>query len=159
MASGSVLSPDYTAAEVAEYCMNAFMGRHRLLDVVEEMTQAGVIRSGPQAAAVYHELRSSLVSSSGSYPEAESWLKRLTEDFADGRIGTGTGPEFRSLAAQSMIKDIELLEVICSASWSAGKNTGCSTRTTAISSSSAGPSSHLRRSARTERDDRGGEAG
>ena len=109
MASGSVLSPDDTAAEVAEYCMNAFMGRHRLLDVVEEMTQAGVIRSGPQAAAVYHELRSSLVSSSGSYPEAESWLKRLTEDFADGRIGTGTGPEFRSLAAQSMIKDIELL--------------------------------------------------
>jgi hypothetical protein len=116
VAARIVLSGDATAAEVAEYCTSAFIGRRRLDDVTEEMSRAGVIRSGAQASAVLRELRHSLISSSGNYPEAEIWLKRLTEDFAEERLGPGTGPEFRSLAAQSMIEDIfrlsEMLRIL-----------------------------------------------
>jgi hypothetical protein len=116
VAARIALSADATAAEVAEYCTSAFMGRRRLDDVTEEMSRAGVIRSGAQASAVLRELRHSLISSSGNYPEAEIWLKRLTADFAEERLGPGTGPEFRSLAAQSMIEDIfrlsEMLRIL-----------------------------------------------
>ncbi len=116
VASRSVLRREATAPEVAEYCTNAFMSRRRLEDVVDEMIQAGVIRSGAQAADVLRELRHSLVSPSGNNSEVESWLKRLTGDFADGRFGPGTGPEFRLLAAQSMIEDIfrlsEMLRIV-----------------------------------------------
>jgi hypothetical protein len=108
----SVLSPDATAAEVAEYCTNAYVGRRDLTEVAEEMTRARVIRSGAQASAILHELRHSLVSSPGSPAEVKSWLERLTAGFADGRIGPGTGPEFRSLAAQSMIEDIDRLSAL-----------------------------------------------
>ena len=115
-ASGNVLSEDATAAEVAEYCTRAFRDRRPLGDVIDMMFRARVIRSGAQAAAVLGELQPSLVSLSGKYPEAESWLQALTMHFADGRFGPDTAAEFRMLVAQSSIEDItrhiEVLRIV-----------------------------------------------
>jgi hypothetical protein len=109
VATRSVLSPDATAAEVAEYCTAALKDQRRLGDVIKELTQAGAIRSAGQACDILRVLRYSLVSPSGNSSEVENWLKRLTEHFADDSSGPGAGSEFRLLAAQSMIEDISRL--------------------------------------------------